>query len=368
MGTVGTVGDASVSDVSVTCTTSSFAVGGTVMGLALDGGTVTLENGPGSTVTIGGDGPFNTPTPVLSGQSYDITVVTQPPGQTCLVSNGTGIVGGANVTTVVVTCMNADLVAVSGMLTGLAPGDVLTLLDDSGDDGGGDSLTLTADGPFTFAMPIMNGSTYSVTLQGNPTGPIAQSCAVTGGSGTAVSDAGPTGVMVTCTTSTFSLGGTISGLASPGSIDLGSGVAGVGSSFFGTNGPFQFAMQAPSGAMYNVTILGQPTQVNEVCTVANGSGVVGSANVSNVTITCGEQIIANVYATGGTFVNVQLDGFTPIQTSANGASTADAVMFPEPIPGGIGYTVTASSPGLTCTTTPSNPIAGTTNTVSVHCI
>ncbi len=59
---------------------------------------------------------------------------------------------------------------------------------------GGDDLTLTADGGFTFATPVANGGSYAVSVFANPAG---QTCSVNNASGTV--NGGPvTGVSVTC--------------------------------------------------------------------------------------------------------------------------------------------------------------------------
>ena len=49
------------------------------------------------------------------------------------------------------------------------------------------------------------------------------------------------------------------------------------------NGAFTFATKLPAGAAYNVTVKTSPS--GQTCTVANGSGTVGSANVTNVAVT-----------------------------------------------------------------------------------
>ena len=46
------------------------------------------------------------------------------------------------------------------------------------------------------------------------------------------------------------------------------------------NGSFTFATQLACGAAYSVTVQTDPS--GQTCTVANGSGTVGSANVTNV--------------------------------------------------------------------------------------
>jgi Putative esterase len=69
-------------------------------------------------------------------------------------------------------------------------------------DNGGDDLTVGANGPFTFATALASGSVYGVTVKSNPT---AQSCTVSGGTGT-VGSANITSVAVACSDTTVSTG------------------------------------------------------------------------------------------------------------------------------------------------------------------
>ena len=82
---------------------------------------------------------------------------------------------------------------VGGTVSGLS-GSGLVLQNNGGDD-----LSISTDGTFTFAMPIANGASYAITVKTEPTG---QTCAVDNGSGT-VSSANVTNVSVTCSTSTW---------------------------------------------------------------------------------------------------------------------------------------------------------------------
>jgi len=59
---------------------------------------------------------------------------------------------------------------------------------------GGDDLTITSDGTFTFETPLSDGSSYEVTVKSNPA---AQSCYIEKGSGT-ISGADVTDVVVSC--------------------------------------------------------------------------------------------------------------------------------------------------------------------------
>ncbi len=162
----------------------TYSVGGSVAGLT---GTVVLQDNGGDDLSVSANGSFTFATKVASGAAYAVTVKTNPAGQTCTVSNGSGTVGSANVTNVAVSCTTTPTYSIGGSVTGLAGTVVLQ-------DNGGDDLSMSADGPFTFATPLASGSVYVVTVKSNPTG---QSCTVSGGSGT-VASANVTSVAVAC--------------------------------------------------------------------------------------------------------------------------------------------------------------------------
>jgi hypothetical protein len=169
--------------------TPTFSVGGTVSGLT---GTVVLADNGGDNLSVTANGSFTFPTQLASGAAYAVTVKTQPSGQTCAVSGGTGTVASANVTSVAVTCTTTPPVtySVGGTVSGLTGTVALQ-------DNGGDNLSVTANGSFTFPTLLASGSAYSVAVLTQPTG---QTCTVGGGSGT-VGSANVTSVVVTCTTS-----------------------------------------------------------------------------------------------------------------------------------------------------------------------
>ena len=75
---------------------NSFTVGGTLSGLA--SGTLVLQNNGGDDLTRTVNGSFNFATTVTTGSAYSVTVLTQPLGHTCTVSNGSGTIVSANVT------------------------------------------------------------------------------------------------------------------------------------------------------------------------------------------------------------------------------------------------------------------------------
>jgi uncharacterized delta-60 repeat protein len=86
-------------------TPTQFWIGGSISGLA-GTGLVLTDILNGNTLTPNANGAFNFPTQYLDHTNYDVRVTTQPnnPAQNCSVSNGSGLVAGADVTNVVVAC------------------------------------------------------------------------------------------------------------------------------------------------------------------------------------------------------------------------------------------------------------------------
>ena len=165
---------------------------------------------------------------------------------------------------------SAGTYTVGGTVSGLSGTVVLQ-------DNGGDDLSVGANGGFTFGTGLAAGSAYSVTVKTSPAG---QSCTVANGSGT-VGSANITNVAVTCTAaSTYSIGGTVSGLS--GTVVLQDN--GGDDLSVGANGGFTFGTGLAAGSAYSVTVKTSPA--GQSCTVANGSGTVGSANITNVAVTC----------------------------------------------------------------------------------
>jgi hypothetical protein len=82
---------------------SADAISGAVSGLNSGASVTLLDNGTDK-VTVSSNGPFTFPTALTPGESYSVTVGTQPSGQTCAVANGTGTVGSTNITNIAVTC------------------------------------------------------------------------------------------------------------------------------------------------------------------------------------------------------------------------------------------------------------------------
>lgn len=94
----------------VTTSPNTYTLGGTVSGLAGTG--LILQNNGGDNIPLDTNGLFTFATPATEGTPYNITVYQQPVGQTCSITNGSGILGGSNITNISVNCSVA-LVAIT---------------------------------------------------------------------------------------------------------------------------------------------------------------------------------------------------------------------------------------------------------------
>ena len=166
---------------------------------------------------------------------------------------------------------------IGGTVSGLGAGLSVGLLNN-----GGNALTVNANGAFTFSTALASGAAYVVTVGTQPAG---QVCAVSNGSGS-VAAANVTNIAVACSSTGYTIGGTVSGLGAGLSVGLLNN--GGNALMVNANGAFTFSTALPSGAAYAVTVGTQPA--GQVCVVSNGSGSVAAANVTNVGVACGDPI------------------------------------------------------------------------------
>ena len=127
------------------------------------------------------------------------------------------------------------------------------------------------------------------------TQPTGQTCTVSSGSGTVTGTV--TSVSVSCTTNTYSIGGTITGLTASGLVLTDNGGNPLSVSSGSTS--FTFSTQLAYGATYAVAVSTQPTRT--ACTVSNGSGTV-TGTVTSVSLSC-----VNSYTIGGTISGLTIE-------------------------------------------------------------
>lgn len=98
-------------------TSTTYTIGGSISGLSASG-LVLADNGGDNLSVASGASSFVFATQLQSGATYDVTVVTQPTGETCAVTSGTGT-ASANVSSVAVSCAvaAAQVVTFAGSTT-----------------------------------------------------------------------------------------------------------------------------------------------------------------------------------------------------------------------------------------------------------
>jgi uncharacterized repeat protein (TIGR03803 family) len=266
----GTMPGTAVSNVTVNCTDQSFTLGGTIAGLGNSGGLV-LVNGSDTLNVAAPSTVFTMPTAVAFGSSYAVQVQSSPAGLTCSVAQGGGVMGAGANTQVVVTCSDQSY-ALGGTIAGLnASGLVLA--------NGSDTVPLDS-GAKSFTMPtaVAYGSPYTVAVQSNPTG---ETCTVGNASSTMPAGA-VTNVAVVCSVTTFTIGGTISGLSSMGLVLLDNG--GNPTSIAANATLFTLGAGIAYGGGYAVSVQTQPA--GETCQISQPSGSNLQADVTGISITC----------------------------------------------------------------------------------
>ncbi len=164
----------------------TYTVGGSVTGLG--NSPVVLQNNGSESLSISADGSYQFPTALNQGGSYSITVLTQPTGYSCSVSNGTGTVGQQNITTIAVTCIALPTYTIGGTVTGLGSNPVILQNNSS------EQLSISANGSYQFLTAQLEGSSYSVTVHTQPSG---YSCSVSSNTGT-VAQQNITTISVNC--------------------------------------------------------------------------------------------------------------------------------------------------------------------------
>ncbi len=213
--TLGNPGPGHITTQTVSCTTRSFDLKASIQGLTnpglvldVNGSTVTVKAGTSSMVLDHLD----------SGTVFNVSVDTQPIGQSCSLLSAAGTIGNAD-HTVLLQCVGTGL-AIGGAVAGL--------------DGTGLTVQLVGSSTALETVVVNNGSTayifsttatagdsYQIKISGQPTSNW-QEC-VFSATGTDTITIGPlTGSSldngITCTTRTFPVNVSVTGLTLPGNM------------------------------------------------------------------------------------------------------------------------------------------------------
>ena len=245
-------------------------------------GLVLTDSVSGAHVTVPASATTFTLAPaVASGASYNVAPTSQPtnPTESCsIVSGGTGT-ANANVNSIVVNC-TVSTFTVGGTLTGDAVGTGLVVKDTVS----GNTKTVSAGATtFTITPAVNSGASYNIAVTAQPTNP-TQNCTVAGGGTGTVGAGNVSSVVINCTTSTFTVGGTITGLNGSGLV-LKDSVSG----HTVTKGSPATSFTLPavkSGSTYSVSVTTKPSSPAQLCLVTGGAGTVTTQNVTTIGVTC----------------------------------------------------------------------------------
>ncbi len=344
---------------------AGYTVGGSVSGLS---GTVVLQDNGGDNLSVSSNGSFTFATPVVTGEAYSVTVKTNPSGQACTVSGGSGTVAAADVTGVAVSCTGSSgggsassasdnfsrpdgplgpnwtdfsdggMSISSGNVTGTAgqlTGDMwsadtftsdqfsqvqVTSAQVTGTQWVGPAVRAQSSGQDAYVgiyfgnngSPVLMlfkrsggawsqlggtynsgalaaGATLEVTAVGSTidfllNGKVAISAtdsSITGGApGIMANGAGQAGSWSGGDAAGYTVGGSVSGLS--GTVVLQDN--GGDNLSVSSNGSFTFATPVVTGEAYSVTVKTNPS--GQACTVSGGSGTVAAADVTGVAVSC----------------------------------------------------------------------------------
>ena len=290
------INDANIENLEVNCVTNTFPVGGVLAGL-IPGRSITLENqayteqtGEGEFITLTADGGYQFTELLPFNDNFNVSIVTQPAGQTCTIENNTGFVTAA-VTNVNITCV-PNLITIGGNISGLINGRTL-FMNLNVPSFFSQNKGFNANGSYTFESKVPSGETFNSNITSQPVG---QTCTLNGGTtatGTAF-DSDILDLSVVCTPNNFTLGGAVTGLVSGSTVEVTISTSQGNSLNFDLENESFTSDPIPSGTTYTASVV-QPE--GHTCSVANASGEVLGSNITNINVTCTPSSLAVNVAT-----------------------------------------------------------------------
>ncbi len=172
----------------------------------------------------------------------------------------------------------AATLTVGGSVSGLSGSGLVLQLN------GANDLAVSANGRFNFPNALAKGSAYAVTVKASPSAPVKQACTVSQGSGS-ITGAAVNNVAVACTTSSFAVGGTVSGLSGKGLVLQ---LNGANDLAIASNGNFIFpGIRLPDGSDYSVAI--KTTPGKQMCEIKPISAAFDKDTLNIAAVTCSKK-------------------------------------------------------------------------------
>lgn len=242
---------------------------------------------------------------------------------------------------------------IGGTVTGLNSGAQLALSNNAGT-----ALRVSVNGSYAFPAAVALNGSYAITIATQPNGQI---CSVSNSSGAGVV-ANVTNVAVVCSIKTYTIGGSVTGLAAGLQLVLQDN--GADALNINVNGRFTFATPVAFDGSYAVTVATQPAGMT--CTVSNLSGAGVVATIGNVLVSCS----SISYTIGGMVTGLSSGLQVTLQDNASDALIvrADgAFTFATPVAYGSSYVVTIGTEpvGQICTASSPSGSAVHANVASI---
>lgn len=210
---------------------------------------------------------------------------------------------------------------------------------------GGADVAVSGNGLLTLAT-LLSGSVFVVTVRRQPVNP-AQTCTAGNNAGK-VGKGNVTGITVVCAREAFTLGGTVTGLASGASVVLTNN--GGGDITLSADGHFEFAEPVADGGEYAVVVKGQPSSPRQFCDVMGGAGTMAGEEVGNVSVAC-SYAWESVTVGGGHTLGIKSDGSLWAWGNNGSGQLGNGSQLDEHVPVRIGAAATwrASAAGASST-------------------
>ena len=172
----------------------------------------------------------------------------------------------------------APVLTVGGSVSGLSGSGLVLQLN------GANDLAVSTNGRFNFPKAQAKGSAYAVTVKASPSAPIKQSCTIGQGNGS-IAGTAVNNIVVTCTTNSYAVGGTVSGLSGKGLVLQ---LNGANDMAIASNGKFIFpGIRLPDGSDYSVAI--KATSAKQKCEIKPINAAFDNDTLNIVSVTCSKK-------------------------------------------------------------------------------
>ncbi len=257
---------------------------------------------------------------LAEGESYLVTIATQPTGQVCTITAPSGFVGTGDVIDANIDCPTQYTLGGNGVTSLTAP---ITLALNY--TGGVEYKTIptSATDTYTFNTKLVDGNAYFVSISGQPAG---QTCSLQNLAGTVLNATGNvTNINIACPTY-YAVGGSVTGLTGTVTLQLSSAEV-TETLALSANGVYAFTGKVADTGLYSVIVTQQPSILT--CLLPKSSGNIAAGDVIDINVICQPW---NAFASrGGSPIDSNADGLVEgIDMDGNGVLNTGDMSFVTP--------------------------------------